>query len=188
MRVWSARGRLRVWPGPGSRAQNACPFSAVLRTGSCSVRSRPGDHGQRKQDGTRGSAYLGVFALLDGLLHRLQRISREFGRHDELAVDVLDLLHHVRLELGKGLLEPGNALQRRLGCLGSDMRCGPFPAERLEDGVQMLDRSELVVEDVGPRITPLLCRGFELSWCWLPAHNTGSEQTNVPSPASSLNR
>ena len=34
---------------------------------------------------------------------------------------------------------------------------GAFAAEWFEDGVYELDRRELVVEDVGPRVPPLLC-------------------------------
>ena len=38
-------------------------------------------------------------------------------------------------------------------CMGA---VGALAAERLEDGVYELDRRELVVEDVGPRVPPLL--------------------------------
>lgn len=106
--------------------------------------------------------YLGVFSLLDGLLHGLECVSGEFGGDDELAVNVFDLLHHVRLQLGEGLLEPRNPLQGRLGSLSGDMGTGALAAQRLEDGEQVLDGRELVVEDVGPRVTPLLRRGLEL--------------------------
>lgn len=38
-------------------------------------------------------------------------------------------------------------------CMGA---VGAFAAEWFEDGVDELDRRELVVEDVGPRVPPLL--------------------------------
>lgn len=106
--------------------------------------------------------YLGVFSLLDGLLHGLECVSGEFGGDDELAVNIFDFLHHVRLQLGEGLLEPRNPLQGRLGSFSGDMGTGALAAQRLEDGEEVLDGRELVVEDVGPRVTPLLGRGFEL--------------------------
>jgi hypothetical protein len=55
-------------------------------------------------------------------------------------------------------MQPMDTLQdsgRSFGmCMGA---VGPFAAEWFEDGIQELDRGELVVEDVGPRVPPLLC-------------------------------
>jgi len=109
-----------------------------------------------------GSSHLSILAFLDGLFHGLQRVTGELGRDDELAVDILDLLHHVRLQLGKGGVQPVDALQRRLGRLGSGMGRSALAAKWLEDGVQVVDRGQLVVEDVGPCIAPLLCTGLDL--------------------------
>lgn len=97
-------------------------------------------------------------------MHGLQGVFGELGRNDELAVDVLDLLHHVRLELCEGLLQGCDALQRGLGRLDGDMgaQAGLFGAQWLEDGVEVLDGGQLVVEDVGPGVAPLLGRLFEL--------------------------
>jgi hypothetical protein len=59
-------------------------------------------------------------------------------------------------------MEPVDSLQNSGWCLGMRMRAGALAAEGLEDGIYELDRGELVVEDVGPRVAPLLRRGFEL--------------------------
>ena len=104
-----------------------------------------------------------IIALLNGLLHRLQCITSELGGHDQFPINVLDLLHHVRLKLSKGFMEAMNTFKdvgRRLDmCVGG---VGAFAAEGLEDGIQELNRGQLVVEDVGPRVPPLLCRCFKL--------------------------
>lgn len=107
--------------------------------------------------------HLCIFALLDGLFHGLQGIAGQLGGHDEFAVNVLDLLHHVRLEFGKGLVQSMDTLQDGGGSFGMDMGGGAaLAAEGLEDGVEALDRRQLVIEDVCPRVSPLLGRGFEL--------------------------
>ena len=97
-------------------------------------------------------------------MHGLEGVFGQLGGDDELAVDVLDFLHHVRLQLGEGLLQGCNALQGRLGCLDGDMgaQAAFLGAQWLEDGVYVLDRGQLVVEDVGPGIAPLLGGFFEL--------------------------
>jgi hypothetical protein len=59
-------------------------------------------------------------------------------------------------------MKPVDSLQDRGWCLGVCMRAGALAAKGLEDGIYELDRGELVVEDVGPCIAPLLRRGFEL--------------------------
>ena len=59
-------------------------------------------------------------------------------------------------------MKPVDSLQDRGWCLGVCMRAGALAAEGLEDGIYEFDRGELVVKDVGPRIAPLLRRGFEL--------------------------
>lgn len=108
-------------------------------------------------------ANLCVFALLNGLLHGLQGIAGQLGRHDKFPVNVLDLLHHVRLEFGEGFMEAVDALQDISRSFDMDMCAGAaFAAERLEDGVELLDRGQLVVENVCPGVSPLLCGGFEL--------------------------
>lgn len=108
-------------------------------------------------------ANLCVVALLDGLLHGLQGITGKLGRHDKFPVNVLDLFHHVRLEFGEGFMEAVDALQDLSRGFDMDV-CGgaAFAAERLEDGVDLLDRGQLVVENVCPGVSPLLCGGFEL--------------------------
>ena len=99
-------------------------------------------------------------------MHGLQGVFGQLGRDDQLALDVLDLLHHVRLQLGERLLQGGDALQGGLGRLDGDMgaEAGLLGAQWLEDGVHVLDGGQLVVEDVGPGIAPLLGRLFELCW------------------------
>lgn len=107
-----------------------------------------------------------IFSLLDGLLHGLQGIAGKLGGHNEFPVNVLDFLHHVRLEFGKGLVESVDALQDGSRGFGMDMCAGAaFAAQRLEDGVEQLDRRQLVVENVCPGVSPLLGRGFELGAC-----------------------
>jgi hypothetical protein len=59
-------------------------------------------------------------------------------------------------------MQPVDSLQDRGRCFGVRMRAGALAAEGLEDGIYELDRGQLVVEDVGPRVAPLLRRGFEL--------------------------
>ena len=112
----------------------------------------------------RGTIDLRILALLHRLVHGLEGVFGQLGGDDELAVDVLDFLHHIRLQLGEGLLQGLHALQSRLGCLGGDARgqAGFLRAQWLEDGVDVLDRGQLVVEDVGPGIAPLLGGLFEL--------------------------
>jgi hypothetical protein len=107
---------------------------------------------------------LRILALLHRLVHGLEGVFGQLRRDDELAVNVLDFLHHVRLQLGEGLLQGLHAFQGRLGCLGGDTggQAGFLRAQWLEDGVYVLDRSQLVVEDVGPGIAPLLGGFFEL--------------------------
>ena len=39
-----------------------------------------------------------------------------------------------------------------------------FSAQWLEDGVEVLDGCQLVIEDVGPGVAPLLGGLFELYW------------------------
>ena len=97
-------------------------------------------------------------------MHGLQSVFGELGRDDELAVDVLDFLHHVRLELSECLLQRSDALQCGLGRLDGDMgtESGLLGAQWLEDGVEVLDGGQLVVEDVGPGVAPLLGGLFEL--------------------------
>lgn len=109
--------------------------------------------------------HLCIFSLLDGLFHGLQGIAGKLGGHDEFPVNVLDLLHHVRLEFGEGLMESMDTLQDGGGSFGMDM-CGraAFAAQRLENGVEALDRGQLVVEDVCPCVSPLLGRCFELTF------------------------
>lgn len=108
--------------------------------------------------------HLGIFPLLDGLLHWLQRVSCQLCGYDQFPVDVLDLLHHVRLQLGKGVLQRGDALEGGMRCLDSDMRATRtlLAAQWLVEGVEVFDGGQLVVEDVGPRVTPLLRRRLEL--------------------------
>lgn len=50
------------------------------------------------------NSHLCVFSLLDRLLHGLERVLGELCRYNELPVNVLDFLHHVRLELSEGFL------------------------------------------------------------------------------------
>jgi hypothetical protein len=105
-----------------------------------------------------------VFSFLDGLLHRLQGVAGKLSRYDKLPVNVFDFFHHVRLELGEGFMEPMDALQHIGRSLDMDMCAGAaLAAERLEDGVEQLDGGQLVVEDVCPRVSPLLCRFLELA-------------------------
>jgi hypothetical protein len=112
----------------------------------------------------RGTRDLRILALLHCLVHGLEGVFGQLGGDDELAVNVLDFLHHIRLELREGLLQGCNALQGRLGCLDGDTggQAGFLCAQWLEDGVYVLDRGQLVVEDVGPGIAPLLGGFFEL--------------------------
>jgi hypothetical protein len=67
-------------------------------------------------------------------------------------------------------------LQDRGGCLGMCMGTGALAAEGLEDGIYELDRGQLVVEDVGPRVAPLLRRGFELEGCQSYQHTPTCEK------------
>lgn len=70
-------------------------------------------------------------------MHGLQSILGQLGWDDELFVNVLDFLHHVRLQLRECLLQRRNALQGGLRCLDSDMgaQSGLLGAQWLEDGV-----------------------------------------------------
>ena len=115
---------------------------------------------------SRVQAHLGILTLLHRLVHGLQGILGQPGRDDELPFNVFDFLHHVRLELCEGLLQRRDALQRRLGCLNGNMgaQAGLLRAQWLENGVEVLDCGQLVVEDVGPGVAPLLGRLFELRW------------------------
>jgi hypothetical protein len=98
-----------------------------------------------------------ILALLDSLLHGLQCVSSQLRWYDQLPVNVLDFLHHVRLEFRKGFMQAMDTLQDGGWSFGMRMGgVGAFAAEWFEDGVEELDRSELVVEDVGPRVPPLL--------------------------------
>jgi hypothetical protein len=105
-------------------------------------------------------------------VHGLQGVFGELGRDDELLVDILDFLHHVRLKLCECLLQRRHALQGGLGRLDGDMRAQPglLSAQWLEDGVEDLDCSQLVVEDVGPGVAPLLGGLFELRWLAMFLH------------------
>lgn len=57
-------------------------------------------------------------------------------------------------------MKAGDALEGGLGGVGGDMCAGALAAQGLEDGVDVFDRGELVVEDICPRVAPLLCIGF----------------------------
>jgi hypothetical protein len=105
----------------------------------------------------RGTMDLRILALLHRLVHGLEGVFGQLRRDDELAVNVLDFLHHVRLEFRKGFMQAMDTLQDGGWSFGMRMGgVGAFAAEWFEDGVEELDRSELVVEDVGPRVPPLL--------------------------------
>ena len=91
--------------------------------------------------GMASMSNLCVFSLLDGLFHGLQGIAGKLGRYNEFPVNVLDFLHHICLELRESLMESMDALQDGSRRLGMDMCAGAaFAAERLEDGVEQLDR------------------------------------------------
>jgi hypothetical protein len=108
--------------------------------------------------GLSSLAYLCVFALLDRLLHGLHGVSGELCGNDELAVNILHFLEHVRLELCKCFLERRDALEGGMGCFDGDMGAASSLscAQWLEDGVDVLDCGQLVVEDVCPGVAPLL--------------------------------
>lgn len=77
-----------------------------------------------------------IVPLLDGLLHGLQCIPSQLRRYDQFPVNVLDFLHHVRLEFGKGLVQRVDTLQDGRGSFGMCMGAvGAFAAEWFEDGV-----------------------------------------------------
>ena len=77
-----------------------------------------------------------IFPLLDGLLHGLQCISSELRRYDQFPVDVFDLLHHIRLQFRKGLMEGMDTLQDGRRSFGMYMGAvGAFAAEWFENGV-----------------------------------------------------
>ena len=137
--------------------------------------------------GTR-SCHLLVLPLLYRLLHGLECVSCQLGRYDELLLNVLDLLHHVGLELGEGFLQLRAALQRRRRGVGSNMGAvfAALRAQWLVDGVEIVDGGELVVEDVGPRIAPLFCGRLDLRW--LSARTCHSALVHPPSPASGPTR
>lgn len=45
-----------------------------------------------------------ILSLLDSLLHGLQGVASQLRWDDQFPVNVLDFLHHVGLQLGKGLV------------------------------------------------------------------------------------
>ena len=103
-------------------------------------------------------SYLLVLALGNGFLHWLQMVSGDLGRQYELLVNVLDFLHHVRLELCECLLELDSAFHGFGWGVWMFVAC-ELASDGFVDVVQALGACELVVEDVGPPIAPL-CRSF----------------------------
>ena len=78
----------------------------------------------------KSGQYLFIFSLLDGFLHGLERVSCQLGGYDELLVDVLDLLHHIKLQLVEGFLQLCAALEGRRWSGSVYMRTNALSAQR----------------------------------------------------------